>query len=177
MVTPLFILNVLYKYYGIRPADYGLRFRHHRYSLRDLYNWSMLSLIILAMYYYSTHWFVGLFVEGRPRGFDIAYVVRDGPLRLPVILYFAISSALVEEIFYRGLLWRMFDRFSRHKWRVVWFIIVSSTFYAIVHWEDGSVEMLSAAVYGCVACILYQRLNHLVPLIFSHIVINIITLW
>lgn len=171
---PTTILYFLYKQYGIRLSDYGLTPLGSSYQRRELLGWTLLATFILSIYYFAFGWLAWQFTDDVEPLFGYAQVVPDGVWHYVVVFYLAITAALFEEIFYRGLIWRLIYTASSIHHKSFIYLVVSSGLFGIVHWENGPAEVFSATVFGFVACILYLRLRNLIPLMVAHFLVDVI---
>lgn len=90
-----------------------------------------------------------------------------------VWIHFSLTAGVVEELYFRGLLRRFFDR---GRLGSVYFMVASTVLFSAIHWENGVNDMLATAAFGFLACICY--LSHrsiLVPMI-AHVVADLILL-
>lgn len=101
--------------------------------------------------------------------FDIrATIPQEGMAHYLGLLYLALTPAFVEEVFFRGLLWRILRSSERHS--TLRYIVVSAFLFGSVHWEYGSTVVQNAMVYGIFSAWLYSRFGSLWPLIFGHFI-------
>jgi len=171
---PSIILFLLYRQYGFRLSDYGLTPLGSVHQRRELMNWTLLATFILSIYYFAFGWLAWQFTDDVEPLFGYAQVVPDGMMHYVVVFYLAITAAVFEEIFYRGLIWRLVYTASSIKHKSFIYILVSSSLFGLVHWENGSAEVFSATIFGFVACVLYLRLRNLLPLMVAHFFVDVI---
>jgi membrane protease YdiL (CAAX protease family) len=94
---------------------------------------------------------------------------RTGWLRLLALLHYCITAGVVEEIYYRGMMRRLFSP----GWKgAAGFLIVSSVIFTAVHFEGGLVRMFEALTWGAVAGLLYLGTGNLWPLILAHVIVD-----
>ena len=92
-------------------------------------------------------------------------------------MYFAATAAFVEEIYYRGLTWRLLEGCYSPGLRKLVYVLGGSCFFAAIHWENGSPELIATYVYGMAACVWYLRLRTLWPLVLAHFTIDLWVYW
>jgi len=101
--------------------------------------------------------------------FDIsATIPNEGIAHYLGLLYLAATPAFVEELFFRGLLWRILG--SSDRYSALRYILISAFLFGSVHWEYGSTAVQNAMVYGIFAAWLYCRFGSLWPLIVGHFI-------
>ena len=99
-------------------------------------------------------------------------LITDGPLRVPVIAYLALSAGIVEEIFFRGLpLLYVESRFAVLP--LAAYVLGTSSVFAVCHLGHGWQDFVAALAYGLVASALYVRLRNLWPLVGSHVLVDL----
>ncbi|MCK4743675.1 MAG: CPBP family intramembrane metalloprotease [Sulfuriflexus sp.] len=177
IVLPSVILFYIYRYYGIGLADYGLKKFASASQRREIINWSFLATFILSIYYFSFGWLAREFVGVSSSLFSYAGMVPEGNAHYFAIFYLAITAAVFEEVFFRGLIWRLVYSSTTPYNKAIVYVAVSSVLFGLVHWENGLAEVFSAMVFGLVACVLYLRLHNLIPLIVAHFFIDIVNFW
>jgi len=98
-------------------------------------------------------------------------IPETGIGRQVVVLYFAASAGLVEEFPFRGLLYRAAQELGRPR---LFFVLVSPLLFSLVHWESGTANLLATWVYGLFVAAAYLLLRNLWPLIFGHVLTDLI---
>jgi membrane protease YdiL (CAAX protease family) len=92
-----------------------------------------------------------------------------GWLRILAWIYLGVSGGLVEEMYYRGMMRRIFAP----GWiGATAFVAISALVFASVHWEFGVVVMFEALIFAVAAGIVYAVTENLWPLIVAHTVID-----
>ena len=86
-----------------------------------------------------------------------------------VATYYAITSGLVEEVLYRGYLFRISQYFTYPK---AGFLCLGPVLFALAHWEGGVSAIVSAYILGLVASLVYLVLKNVWPLAIGHGVTN-----
>jgi len=177
IALPSVILFYLYRYYGISLHDYGLAKLTSSYQRREMINWSFLATFILSIYYFAFGWLAWRFIDTPVNTFSYGSMVPEGNARYVAILYLAITASVFEEIFFRGLIWRLVYSSTIKYNKPVIYVAISSVLFGLVHWENGLPEVISAIVFGVVACVLYLRLRNLLPLMAAHFFIDMVNFW
>lgn len=96
-----------------------------------------------------------------------------------MVIYYAATAAVIEEITFRGCLrWLLAgggaEPSRRSAWRFVW---MSSLLFGASHWEQGLAPMLAATAFGLAAALAYLKLRGLWPLIAAHFLIDVASFW
>lgn len=177
IVLPSMILFYIYRYYGIGLHDYGLVKLNTAYKRREMLNWTLISTFILSIYYFAFGWLAWRFIDTPANVFSYGAMVPQGNARYFTIVYFALTAAVFEEIFFRGLIWRLVYSSAIKFNKSIVYVIISSLLFGLVHWENGLPEVISTTIFGVVACILYLRLRNLLPLMIAHFFIDMVNFW
>jgi len=177
VALPSTILFYIYRYYGIGLSDYGLTYLKTPLQRKEIIHWSFLATFILSIYYFAFGWLAWEFIGTSASTFSYGSMVPEGNGRYAAILYLAITAAVFEEIFFRGLIWRLVYSSGIRYNKAIIYVAVSSLLFGLVHWENGLHEVISAMVFGVVACVLYLRLHNLLPLMVAHFFIDIVNFW
>lgn len=178
IVLPSVILYYIYRYYGISLRDYGFTKLTSSNQRREIISWSFLATFILSIYYFSFGWLAWEFIAAPTSpAFSYGGMVPEGDTRYIAIFYLAATAAVFEEIFFRGLIWRLVYSSSTPYNKAVVYVAVSSILFGLIHWENGVPEIFASMVFGIVACVLYLRLRNLTPLIIAHFVIDMVNFW
>jgi len=177
VILPALILLYIYKYYGIGLHDYGLVKITNSYQRREMTNWTVLATFMLGIYYFAFSWLAWKIIVVDTPVFAYKDMVPGGDARFFTIFYLAITAAIFEEIFFRGLIWRLVYTSNINGNKSYVYIVISSLLFSLVHWENGLPEVLATLVYGVVACILFLRLRNLYPLIVAHFFIDVVIFW
>lgn len=177
VVLPLFIIYHLYCQYGFGLRDYGIEILSDPRRNRETLSWSAMATLLLAIYYFGLSWLTKIVFPPELTTGGYASMVPDGSLQVVAVLYLAGTAAVFEEVFFRGLLRRIIFTFYNESLATLLYVLGSSILFGLVHWENGTAEVLTTMVTGMVACFLYLRINNLVPLIVAHFVIDVAVFW
>lgn len=119
----------------------------------------------LAFYFYD------LAIELFPSSsgemqFSYKWIIpRHGPNRYLIILYLGLTAGFVEEFYYRGM-FRLI--FKPGRFNTFLYILSSSLFFSIVHWESGIHSMFETFFYGLLAASAYVVIGSIWPLVVAH---------
>jgi membrane protease YdiL (CAAX protease family) len=166
VLLPAVTLFAMRVWCGARAADFGLHGPGPRWSLAQLSGLSVL-FTVLAMSYFG---FRSLATQFLPPGgsFDLAELMPVGAAHLPALLYLCTTAAVVEELFYRGVLLEAMAPAGTGAGRASVYVAFSSTLFGLSHFESGAVEVLATGLYGVVAAVFALRVRNLWPLIVGH---------
>lgn len=104
--------------------------------------------------------------------FDYGSLIPDSGWRATVVwIYFSLSAGIVEELYFRGMLRRLF---APGRGGAVLFLGVSTVLFSVIHWENGVNDLLATGAFGFLAgiCYLWHR-TILIPMI-AHVVADLI---
>lgn len=89
-----------------------------------------------------------------------------------VLLYFALTSSIVEEFFFRGLIRKiLINHFDKSR---LAFVIISSIIFGGAHWAAGIAAVVSAGFSGIFLAVLYVWSRDLRPIMIGHFIFNLI---
>lgn len=177
VILPLGIIYHLHCQYGFGLRDYGIEVLSDPQRNRETLSWALMATLLLAIYYFGLSWLTKVFFPPEVSSGGYASMVPEGGMRIVSVLYLAGTAAVFEEVFFRALLRRIiFTRYNTSLATLI-YVLGSSILFGLVHWENGTAEVLTTMVTGMVACFLYLRLNNLVPLIVAHFLIDVAVFW
>jgi membrane protease YdiL (CAAX protease family) len=179
VVIPLICLLYAKNSLSINPDSYGLIFRGVRNNFgirRNIFLDIMICTVILffidrsvVVLFLNT---IGPSAHSGPHG--IESFIKDSEYKIIWIFYLAITAAVVEEIYFRGLLHTFVMNLSmRKKTGVFLYIFLSGVLFGAIHWEKGAYLVASAVVFGVAAALFYLEYRYLTPLIVAHFFIDI----
>lgn len=135
----------------------------------------LLILVVSALFrwvdYSAAEWSQGLPQIWTPAAFHYADVVpppgpQTGWFRLLALCHLCITAGVVEELYYRAMMDRLFPR----GWvGASAYGLVSSMVFAGAHWEGGLRNVAEAFVVGLFAAALFRLTRNVWPLILGHI--------
>jgi len=176
VILPFTLLFILYKYYGIRPSDYGIIIPTNNFNRNTLIQKAILYAALLEILYFVTYKFTDMYIPDK-HYMGYLSLIPTGILKLPVVFYMSITAAVVEEIVYRGIPFMLFKKHKEYKHFNSLFIIITASLFSLVHWENGIPDLAATFVFGIFAAMLYLNYNNLIPLIFAHFVGDFVTFW
>lgn len=172
VMLPLLAVGLLWRFAGLRPADYGFR--------RDA---GIPRIVAATVAAYALFWLASdplrhmliRWLGAGPPLFSYGALVRDAPVpHAFVVAYLALSAALTEELVFRGLAVRLAEELRAPRWA---YVIASSLLFAVVHWEQGMPGVGSAFVVGVAAALIYLRVGSLWPLVLAHAAVDAAHFW
>jgi membrane protease YdiL (CAAX protease family) len=174
--VPLLSFWALWRFAGVRPDAYGLaRLAGDKTSFSGLILWAVVLFVFTvgdgAARFLAT--FVPIVWGGS--GFSYSNAIPTNPEgALAALAYICFSAAMVEEIVYRGLPLVYLSSRSAPSALNFLYPVISATAFSIIHWENGSYELVATFVLGLVLAALYARVKNLWPFIFGHTVADIL---
>jgi membrane protease YdiL (CAAX protease family) len=99
----------------------------------------------------------------------VQVLMQEGAPRTLIAIWFALSAGIVEELYFRGLMFRICQYYARPR---LLFLLASPALFALVHWEAGVDDMLYTGLCGLLFALLYIRWRNLWPLIAAHVFID-----
>jgi membrane protease YdiL (CAAX protease family) len=172
VLLPAVTLFAMRVWCGTRPADFGLHGPAPRWSPAQLSGLTVL-FAALAMSYFAFQ-FLGARVLPSGGSFDLAALLPEGAARLPAVLYLCTTAALIEELFYRGVLREAMAPAGAGLGQATAYVVASSTLFGASHFEGGAVEVFATGLYGVVAALFALRVRNLWPLIVGHFAIDFV---
>lgn len=171
VLLPLGCLIALHKIAGLSTRNYGLNGLHgFAEAMRNL---PTLLLTILAFFsLVPAQIFAEAIFPPALDAFSYKNVIPDGIPRNVWLVYLAASAAVVEEIFYRGILKEaIIDKSAApdHRWA---YVFGSALLFGLNHWTQGTAQVVSSTYIGVVAALIYLRVNNIWYLILAHFAFN-----
>jgi hypothetical protein len=147
------------------------RFAPRALGLRGAPPGSSVGLVVLAVFAIAitnTLWLRGVLGLKQPDTLDIS--LRGSTADLVVAgLFIAVTAPIVEEIFFRGLLYRAL----RNRLSVPWAAAIAGILFGLVHGLSYPLDTLPPRmVFGVIACLLYEKTGSLLPGIALHCLID-----
>jgi len=90
-----------------------------------------------------------------------------GTFRLLSLAHLCLTAGIVEELYYRAALNRLFPR---GRLSSLAYIIISSIVFAGAHWEGGLPQLAETFAFGILAATLFRLTGNLLPLIVGHVI-------
>jgi hypothetical protein len=168
LVIPAMAAWAAHRYLGVTWTQVGLTFC--LFGKRCLVLLAVLCVVCAFSFHwvYSTAdaWFSKAFPG--PAYFDYQTLIPEsGPSRLLVALYYAVSAGIVEEILYRGALFRLMEGLPG---ATSIYLVLSPVIFSSIHWEGGASNLAATYVVGLFAGLLFLAFRNLIPLMVGHAV-------
>ena len=166
VIVPIAVLSYLVQRAGLRFADVQLS--TSIFGKRSVTLVVLTSLLFCALCYGV---YTGTYAYTRsvlPDAGIFSYrsaLPSEESGRAFAVLYLALSAGVVEEIYFRGLLFKALE-FVRGA--VPLYLLVSPILFAAIHWESGWANTGAAYVYGLFAAVAYLAMRNIWPLIVGH---------
>lgn len=129
------------------------------------------GLVVLALVVYVAVIVLWLILVQPPAGTDtLANVRHESTINVVLtIVAAAVSAPIVEEIFFRGLLYRSL----RNRLSILPAALFAGALFGLVHITSYPLDTLPVkAAFGVIACLLYERTGSLLPGIGLHSLVN-----
>ncbi|TDI84331.1 MAG: CPBP family intramembrane metalloprotease [Caldithrix sp.] len=167
-------LYALKRFGGWRPRQYGF----HPIGAVDFVGLTLIAAFLFWLFYEPVGRLFSIWLGTNSPDFSYKSVLPSSLLlRALVVVYFAATAAVVEEVMFRALPWCFFssrDGSGSPFWR---YALISSLLFGLIHWENGAHEVVSTFMLGFVACVLYVKINNIWPLIGAHFVTDVRSFW
>jgi len=167
VILPATVMTVAIRFGGLRAADIGLSLnvRGRRAVVLLLLICVVIGPVELYLYESAHTYFKHLF-PGKAFFEYESLVPASGIARFLVSLYFSLSAGIVEELYFRGLMFKAAGYFAQP---VPVYLIVSPLLFALIHWEGGLANVAATLVFGIATAAVFVAIRNLWPLIIGHI--------
>jgi len=159
VILPGIILLTLYKN-GVSPKSYGIDFNKTyarlKYGawLNEYLTWTLLIVIIWYLLR-RTGIYYNLFSDDY---WIQIYSYLDKSTIKYFSIYLAITASIAEEIFFRGLLYELFNSFAASNVNAK-YILISSLIFAVSHFETGIYNVAISFLLGIIFSLLEFRVS------------------
>ncbi len=166
IVIPLLALNLMLRIDNIGLADFGL----HRTIFREkgvlaiVITSTLFAPVCFAIYFVTSIYLEPLFASADFFAYQ-SMIPDQLALKFLVIVYFSLTAGFVEEIFFRGVLFKVTESL---KYGLVIYLILSPVTFSLVHWESGLANLLITFVFGVFVTLAYLVFRNIWPLIAGH---------
>jgi uncharacterized protein len=163
VIDALFLLTLvpLYRAGALRPVDLGLR------RVPGARSVGLAFLALLAYGWCSRLWIVA--VHPPPVHSNFAGIASQSTLIIVLIgLAAAVSAPVVEEVFFRGFLYRSL----RNRFGIVLSCLIVGVVFGLGHTQYPLLVRPILAAFGVIMCLLYERTGSLLPGIAVHSLID-----
>lgn len=177
LVLSAICLYGLARFGAVPPREYGLRAPSPAFPAQHMLGASVLASLVLAGAYFGTAALAERWLPATPPAFSYSGLVPSGAMRVPVVIYFAVSAGFVEEVVYRALPLTALGSAQHRRGARGAYVLVTALLFASIHWEGGLAQLAPAFAAGVAAALLYLRIGNLWPLVVAHTVVNLIDFW
>ncbi len=172
LVLPASCLLLIYKKTQLRAPMLGLSLASiEQFDTQTL--WRVVVTVLLFLSFIPIQNFLGFFLPPSTAAFTYNEIFPSGLGKLPTF-YFAVTAALVEELFYRGLLkWIIVDGNDKFATRA-YYVLISATLFGLNHWSQSLFKVIATTYLGVIAAILYLRFRSLWYVLLGHFLVNML---
>ncbi len=166
-LVPLAIFYIANKKGNLIAADIGISTRIIGRS--SLFLVVIFCLVFAPLDYSIYRLFLGLSSNYFDGGYVFSYfsvIPESGLSRILVIWYFALTAGIVEELYYRGFLYKISQFYSHPN---VIYLFISPLIFSLVHWESGLANVAATYVFGVILALVFIALKNIWPLIVGHV--------
>ena len=173
MIFPVSVLYFAYKKFSYSCQNYGLFKKfHYYYKVSNLVTDAVIASCILLFIYFAVYNLAGIFFTDSG-SVDSFYSDKLSDLKgisyIFMLLYFSITAAIFEEIFYRGIIFDFFQNFIKWTWLRNWsYVLFSAILFTLAHSAISLAYLISIFMFGFIAALLYIEYKRLEPLIMAH---------
>jgi len=166
LVLPLVIFVILVRYAGLRMVDLGL---HDKLGGRSALGFLIFVSLLLCpvghlIYSGSFNYFTSILPHTAIFQYQDV-LPPPGPSRTAVAIYFALTAGIVEELYFRGLIFRAC---AGMRYPIPAYLLISPLLFALIHWETGPANTAAAYVVGLFSAAVFVALRNLWPLMITH---------
>jgi membrane protease YdiL (CAAX protease family) len=178
VIVPALVVFLLIKIGSITPRNYGFRpFALDTHTV-DIVGLCLFMCVVYWLSYEPVKRIASSFLSPYTGTFDYNSSLPQSPwMRIPLVLYFSLTAAFVEEAVYRGLPWLYFSLFNPGRRKVAGYVVSTSLLFSAIHSEQGLPGMLAALSLGVVAAMMYAKIQNLWPFVAAHFVTDLISFW
>ena len=167
ILIPTVILYIAINHAKMRIAEIGIS--SHIFGRKSLFLVFLASVIFCPINLWLYQELFGYFRTIFPDEgyFQYKSVVPDTPwLKVLVAIYFGLTAGIIEEIYYRGFIYK-YSLYFRHP--IVIYYIISPLAFAAVHWESGLANVFATYIFGIFGVTVFLIMKNIWPLIIGHI--------
>lgn len=166
-VIPALVAWAAHRYLGITWAQVGVT--RELFGRRRPLLLAMMCIAcafaFYAVYAAADAWFSRVFT-GSPY-FDYQTLIPEaGPARFVLAAYYALTAGVVEEVLYRGALFRLLQGL---RGATALYLLLSPVIFSSIHWEGGASNLAATWVVGLFAAVLMLAFRNVLPLIAGHV--------
>lgn len=173
IVLPLICLLIVQQQYQVRAHEYGI------FSIREGFpDARVLTRLFITTLAFLTYVPVQLTAElllpPAEGAFSFDRVIPAGSLGKVTALYLALTAALVEEIYFRGLLKLVIVGKSTSICPRFLFVLISAVLFGVNHWAQGVFMVVAATYLGVIAALTYLKFGNLWFNVSAHFIVNLL---
>lgn len=161
---PVAILVILLATKRLEPEEIGLTFN----GMGPLVRQSAFVLVIFCSIVYLLRYpiwsAVSPFEYANLDSYGVSQVGRE--VRQALLFEALIVSSFMEEIVYRGVLFRLLTNSTAY-------ICISSFLFAGAHFHQSLFSVVMNGLVGIAACLIYLRIRSVLPLALAHLALNL----
>jgi len=178
VIVPALMAFFLLKAGSITPRDYGFRPFAPGMRIVDVAGLCLLTCAVFWLSYEPVKHIAYSLFRSHPETFGYDSVIPQPLLlKIPVVLYFSLTAAFVEEAVFRGLPWLYFSQFNSGRRRAAVYVVSTALLFSAIHSEQGLPGMLAAFTLGVAAAMMYAKIQNLWPFVAAHFVTDLISFW
>ena len=141
------------------------------------FNTLLLILIYGPMLNYLKTLALGLLPYSRQLFTFHAVVPDELPWRVVVVFYFAVTAGLVEETFYRGLLFAYWKNCITPLRLFLSYSLSSALLFSAIHWEYGLHFVFATFSIGILVAAMYYYSRNIWPFVISHALVDVVSFY
>jgi membrane protease YdiL (CAAX protease family) len=159
----------LFKKNLIGLSEFGLILPKSTKEFADLFYLSILSFVLVFLAFIGSK-AATLFISDQ-NYYIILFEYHDTLpqskiLRPLVIMYFAVTASILEELITRGLTYKIFNYKHKH---TILYILGSSLIFALAHWEGGTYNIIPTFFFGIATASLFLKYQKIIPIMVAHV--------
>jgi hypothetical protein len=167
IVLPVIVFFLAIKFGNLHFSDVGIHTKIFGKSNIPLLIFICVIFCPLDYWLYreSINYFQSVF-SSKPFFAYQSVMPDEGFLRVLVAIYFGLSAGIVEELYFRGFIFRTCQLFV---YSVPIYLVFSPVLFSLIHWEGGITNMLNTYIFGFFGALVFLIFRNLWPLIIGHI--------
>lgn len=167
VLIPAVILVTAVRHAGLKLTDLGFS--------RTIFGKRSVALILVVAFLFCP---IDYMVYANAIGYTRNVLPHEGifqyhsvvphscAMRTLIALYFALTAGFVEEVYFRGFL---FKALSFAPAQIPLFLLLSPLLFAAIHWESGMANTAAAYISGLFSAVAFILMRNIWPLIAGHI--------
>jgi len=176
IILPLTLFYILNRLYKVHPRNYGIVLPKTSKEIKTFFQASIYCITLLLLFSLSSYQLINIYSYNSGQS-SYATFIPAGAMKYPVIFYMSLSAAIVEEITYRGLPYLLFKKIITDSYLPLIYISSTTIAFTAIHWENSIASIVLAITFGLLSSWLYLQYKNIMPLIFSHFLIDMVMYW